>query len=76
MPVLRTCRQHGGIAKRTKTARLRRNTQPIYQPKTQWQSPMGKGTSCPNLNIFGFLSCKYTYAHDKNPKNIRKDFVC
>ena len=57
MPVLRTCRQHGGmfdfkpqldqthhrpaaalfetggIAKRTKTARLRRNTQPFYRPK-------------------------------------------
>ena len=39
-------------------------------------SPMGKGASCPNLNVFGFLSCRYAYAHDKNPKNIRKDFVC
>ena len=31
---------------------------------------------CPNLNVFGFLSCRYAYAHDKNLKNIRKDFVC
>lgn len=39
------------------------------------QSQMGKGASCPNLNVFGFLSCRYAYAHDKNIKNIRKDFV-
>ena len=37
------------------------------------QSPMGKGASCPNLNVFGFLSCRYAYAHDKNLKNIRKN---
>ena len=37
---------------------------------------MGKGALCPNLNVFGFLSCRYAYAHDKNLKNIRKDFVC
>ena len=40
------------------------------------QSQMGKEALCPNLNIFGFLSCRYAYAHDKNLKNIRKDFVC
>ena len=37
------------------------------------QSPMGKGVLCPNLNVFGFLSCRYAYAHDKNLKNIRKN---
>lgn len=40
------------------------------------QSQMGKGALCPNLNVFGFLSYRYAYAHDKNLKNIRKDFVC
>lgn len=40
------------------------------------QSQMGKEALCPNLNVFGFLSCRYAYAHDKNLKNIRKDFVC
>ena len=42
----------------------------------EFQSPMGKGALCPNLNIFGFLSCRHACAHDKNLKNIRKDFVC
>ena len=37
------------------------------------QSPMGKGVLCPKLNVFGFLSCRYAYAHDKNLKNIRKN---
>ena len=32
------------------------------------QSPMGKGAMWPNLNVFGFLSCRYAYAHDKKPK--------
>ena len=40
------------------------------------QSPMGKGAMWPNLNVFGFLSCRYAYAHDKNLKNIRKELVC
>ena len=46
MPVLRTCCQHGGIAKRTKTARLRRNTQPFYHSKIRitWK---GRDTSRP-----------------------------
>ena len=42
----------------------------------EFQSPMGKGALCPNLKVFGFLSCRYAYACDKNLKNIRKDFVC
>ena len=29
---------------------------------------MGKGALCPNLNVFGFLSCRYAYAHDKKSK--------
>ena len=29
---------------------------------------MGKGVLCPNLNVFGFLSCRYAYAHDKKSK--------
>mgnify|MGYP001629755139 CR=1 FL=1 len=36
------------------------------------QSPMGKGELCPNLNVFGFLSCRYTYAHDKNLKKAER----
>ena len=44
--------------------------------KFVFQSPMGKGALCPNLNVFGFLSCRYAYARDKKLKNIRKDFVC
>ena len=32
------------------------------------QSPMGKGAMWPNLNVFGFLSCRYAYAHDKKSK--------
>ena len=32
------------------------------------QSPMGKGAMWPNLNFFGFLSCRYAYAHDKKSK--------
>ena len=40
------------------------------------QSQMGKGALCPNLNVFGFLSCRYVYAHNKNLKNIQKNFVC
>ena len=32
------------------------------------QSPMGIGALCPNLNVFGFLSCRYAYAHNKNSK--------
>ncbi len=38
----------------------------------QW----GKGAVCPDLNVFGSLPCRYAYAHDKNLKIIRKDFVC
>lgn len=33
---------------------------------------MGKGASCPNLNVFGLLSCRYTYAHDKKYKESGK----
>ena len=40
----------------------------------EFQSPMRKGALCLNLNVFGFLSCRYAYAHDKNLKNIRKNF--
>ena len=32
------------------------------------QSAMGKGAMWPNLNVFGFLSCRYAYAHDKKSK--------
>ena len=32
------------------------------------QSPMGKGAMWPNLDVFGFLSCRYAYAHDKKSK--------
>ena len=28
-----------------------------------------------DLNVFGFLSRRYTYAYDKNLKILRKDFV-
>ena len=36
------------------------------------QSPMGKGAMWPNLNVFGFLSCRYAYAHDKNLKKAER----
>lgn len=34
-----------------------------------------ESATCPNLNVFGFLSCRYAYAHDKNLKILRKDFI-
>ena len=48
----------------------------IFFEAFESQSQMGKGALCPNLNVFGFFLCRYAYAHDKNLKNIRKDFVC
>ena len=38
----------------------------IFFEASEPKSPMEKGALCPNLNVFGFLSCRYAYAHDKN----------
>ena len=40
----------------------------IFFEAFETQSPMGKGALCPNLNVFGFLSCRYVYTHDKESK--------
>ena len=40
----------------------------IFFEAFESQSQMGKGASCLNLNVFGFLSCRYAYAHDKKSK--------
>lgn len=34
----------------------------IFFEAFEFQSPKGKGALCPNLNVFGFLLCRYAYA--------------
>lgn len=34
----------------------------IFYEAFEFQSTKGKGALCPNLNVFGFLLCRYAYA--------------